>query len=222
MRNQKCPQCGIVNFADSGSCRRCGYFFSAPQPRIEGTPPIVERTRSLPRRAFAIIGVVLAIVVAARASLTLTSDGLDATQQQSVAAAVDLLRARGFSREVFVLDRVANYRASDNWWNEYVGHSDAYAATNFPFEVVTLYPKFFRVPIDDTERAFILFHEAQHLLGHGEDVALQTAWMAKTGIGWSGVKYEGTRLWRNTREWTLQSAPLLFKCGEDGMSDCVE
>jgi len=189
---------------------------------LEAAAPIGASPRSVWRRVFAIITMVLAIVGAARASLTLTSESLDASQERSVSDAIDLLRARGFSREAFVLEHVTTYRASDNWWNRYVGHSDAYAATNFPFEVVTLYPKFFQIPVDDTERAIILFHEAQHLLGHGEDVALHTAWLAKTGIGWTAEKYDRTRVWRNTREWTLQSVPLLFTCGADSAADCAE
>jgi hypothetical protein len=47
---------------------------------------------------------------------------------------------------------VVSYRRTDNWWNQYVGHHAAYAATNFPFGVVTLYPAFFRYAVDDTER----------------------------------------------------------------------
>jgi hypothetical protein len=43
-----------------------------------------------------------------------------------------------------MLRHFANYRATDNWWNIYLGHSDAYAATNSPLGVVTRYSPVFR------------------------------------------------------------------------------
>ena len=69
--------------------------------------------------------------------------------------------------EVFLLDRMTSFRATDHWWNEHVGHGQAYAATNFPFQIMTLYPAFFERSADDVERAIILLHEAQHLRGRG-------------------------------------------------------
>jgi hypothetical protein len=53
--------------------------------------------------------------------------------------------------------RVVSFRRTDNWWNRYVGHPTAYEATNFPFAVMTIYPTFFKYPVDDIERATILF-----------------------------------------------------------------
>jgi hypothetical protein len=63
---------------------------------------------------------------------------------------------------------VAVFRANDNWLNASVEKENAYAATNYPFEIVTIYPDFFRFTVDDTERAAILLHEAQHLKGKDE------------------------------------------------------
>jgi hypothetical protein len=165
------------------------------------------------QQAIAITIVTLAILLAARTSLILTSEDLDWVQRERVDAAVALLRDRGFDKEAFVLGHVAHYRRSDNWWNRYVGHGEAYAATNFPFEVVTLYPRFFRVAVDDTERAVILLHEAQHLIGHGEDATLVYVWSSKQRIGWTEPRYGATRVWRDAKDWTAQSAPALFACG---------
>jgi hypothetical protein len=139
-----------------------------------------------------------------------------------VARATRLIEAAGFSREAFVLARFANYRSTDHWWNRYVGHQSAYAATNFPFGIVTLYPPFFRVAADDTERAAILLHEAYHLLGAGEKTALRGVWFEKQRLGWTADQYSQTRVWKNTREWTAGSVPALFRCGADKQSDCFE
>jgi hypothetical protein len=154
-------------------------------------------------------------------SLLLTSEAIDDRQQQIVLRAVSLLDRSGFSREVLVLRHFANYRSTDNWWNLYLGHPGAYAATNFPLGVVTLYPAFFTTATDDTERAAILLHEAQHLLGSGEDAALDRVWRDKQRLGWTAAEYGQTRVWRNTREWTMAAAPALFQCGADHQSDCV-
>ena len=67
-----------------------------------------------------------------------------------------------------------------------------------------------------------LLHEAQHLLGHGEEMALRYVWLERPRLGWTDERYSRSRVWRNTREWTQQSAPALFVCGADGKSDCVE
>jgi hypothetical protein len=133
-----------------------------------------------------------------------------------------LLDSLGFSSAVTVLRHLAAFRSSDNWWNRFVGHSQAYAATNFPFEVVTLYPWFFKTTVDDNERAIILLHESHHLLGRGEDAALERVWRAKTRLGWNVGAYGHTRVWKNTAEWTRGSLPHLFTCGEDRQSDCLE
>ena len=106
-------------------------------------------------------------------SLLLTSEPITEDQRVIVRQAIAVLAQAGFTREVVMLRHFANYRATDNWWNRYQGHQQAYAATNFPLGVVTLYRPFFAVAVDDTERAAILLHEAQHLIGAGEEEALR-------------------------------------------------
>ena len=168
-----------------------------------------------------IAGVSITILVGAYASLVLTSDGLTSDQHAAVGRAVVVLERTGFSRESLALRRFVTWRSSDNWWNAYVGHQRAYAATNYPFGVVTVYPPFFTAPADDTERAAILLHEAYHVLGDDEDQALQHVWLAKNRIGWTDARYAHTRVWKNTREWTAAALPVLFRCGIDGRSDCL-
>jgi hypothetical protein len=158
-------------------------------------------------RVAAIAATVFAILLASRTSLILSSRDLGRADQQQVDAAIGLLRDRGFSTEAFVLAHAAHYRSTDNWWNRYVGHSEAYAATNFPFEVITLYPPFFHATVDDTERAVILLHEARHLLGRGESAALAYVWDAKPRLGWTADRYGASRVWLNTNEWMQQEAP---------------
>jgi hypothetical protein len=177
--------------------------------------------RSLGQWILWIGGVTVVILLGAYGSLLVTSDGLDADQRAAVRRAIEVLDQTGFSRETSVLDRFVSWRSTDNWWNEYVGHQRAYAATNFPFAVVTVYPPFFTVAVDDVERAAILLHEAYHVLGDDEEQVLRHVWLAKQRIGWTEERYGHTRVWRNTREWTAGTVPGLFRCGIDGHSDCT-
>ncbi|MEJ7712562.1 MAG: hypothetical protein WKF84_22620 [Pyrinomonadaceae bacterium] len=121
-----------------------------------------------------------------------------------------------------MLGNLVRYRASDSWWNNWVGHETAYAATNFPFEVITIYKEFHDAPVDDTERAAILLHESYHLLGYGEPGAFENVWRSKSQLGWTADRYGQTRVWLTVREGTQRHAPHLFTCGSKGNSDCVD
>ena len=178
--------------------------------------------RGFGRSVLWILGTTFTIIVIAFLSLLITSDGLSYEQERTVNEAIAVVARGGFEREARMLRNVVFYRSSDNWWNKHVGHQNAYAATNFPFAVVTLYPAFFRYPVDATERASILLHEAQHVFGVDEPTALQRVWLAKRRLGWTAERYSRTRVWRNTREWTKDAAPVLVQCGGDQQSDCVE
>lgn len=162
------------------------------------------------------------LLFAAYMSLLMTSEDLRFEKRKTVSRAIAILEQKGFSRQAFVLNHLVRYRATDNWWNGYVGHHTAYAATNFPFEVVTLYPEFFETAVDDTERAAILLHESNHLFGSGEHAALEKVWRDKQRLGWTADKYGTTRVWLNTRELTAAGVPGLFSCGPDGHSDCTQ
>ncbi|HVG28496.1 MAG TPA: hypothetical protein VM864_02120 [Pyrinomonadaceae bacterium] len=222
MSGRKCPRCGLVNWADGGACKRCGAG-------LEGsTPPAVETTGSrrggggLVGRALVVVSIVLLILAGFYVSLLATSEPITPEQRRLVDRAVALLEEKGLGEHTFALRRLASYRATDNWWNRWNGHRDAYAATNFPFQVVTLYPDFFTKPTDDTERAVILLHEAYHLAGAGEQAASAGVWRDKQRLGWAKDAYGRTHVWRSVREFTARTAPELFRCGADGETDCLE
>ncbi len=227
MNRSKCPECGLVN-PTSETCRRCGAALLADtQQAPEELPvsvavatPVGQRRRAL--RWGWILGTTLILLFAAYMSLLLTSQELNLDQRQVVRGATAILEQRGFTREAFVLNHLVQYRRTDNWWNGYVGHHSAYAATNFPFEVITLYPEFFNVAVDDTERAAILLHESYHLFGSGEAAALEGTWRNKAKLGWTVDKYGRTKVWINTKDLTLSSVPQLFTCGTDGHADCLK
>jgi hypothetical protein len=211
MTSLRCPQCGVANFADGSACRRCGELLFAARA---GTVAVRADEPSALRRLGVIAWAVLAVLFGWWVSLFATSEGLAPDQQVIVYRAVELLEERGFSKEVLALRNVARFRSTDNWWNVYNGHYQAYAATNFPFEIVTIYPWFFDLPKDDVERAVILLHEAQHLMGADEETALRRVWELKDRVGWTAAAYGHSKVWKNTREWTQASAPDLFSCKE--------
>jgi hypothetical protein len=219
MSSKKCAQCGLVNFATEEVCRRCGAPITGQYiDEVEGASR--SGKRSIFKRALVVLGVTAFLLLIFYASLLITSDPVTFEQKQTVDQAIAILDKGGFGNDAFVLRHLVNYRATDNWWNGWIGHRDAYAATNFPFEVVTLYPEFFKDSSDDVERAAILLHESYHLYGSGEEAALQGAWIDKRRIGWTVDKYGETKVWKSTRELTAGYVPRLFQCGDDGRTDC--
>ncbi len=221
MDRKKCARCGLVNRDVDDLCRRCGASLdtvadSAVEEKLES-----PKKRGLGKRILWILSTTLLILFGSYISLLATSNDLTYQERQIIERAVSVLADKGFDREVTILG-LAKYRGSDNWWNRLVGHHDAYAATNFPFELVTVYPEFFAVSIDDTERAAILLHEAYHLRGTGEQTALEGVWREKERLGWMADQYSHSKIWNNTRELTRAQIPHLFQCGSDGKSDCTE
>src|ERR1041385_4993030 len=203
---RKCASCGLVNRGNDAACRRCGEPLI---PSDDASPASYEtpasqkpKGRTFLRRVAWVLSATVVILIIWYASLLISSDSLKPDQRAQVQSAIDLIQQGGFTREAFILNHLTSFRSSDNWLNAYIGHRDAYAATNFPFEVVTLYPEFFSVPVDDTERAAMLLHEARHLFGDGEDAALQTTWKSKRQLGWTVEKYGHTRVWDATEDLT--------------------
>jgi hypothetical protein len=222
MNSKKCARCGLVNFATEEVCRRCGTPLAEIDQavyQIEGTGEGGGR-RSIVKRALIVLAVIGLLLLIFYVSLISTSEEVPFEQKQAVYKAIDVLDQHGFGTEAFVLRHLVNYRATDNWWNRWVGHKEAFAATNFPFEVVTLYPEFFNDSVDDVERAAILLHESHHLYGSGEAAALEGAWRDKSKIGWTAAKYSQTKVWKSTRELTMSYVPRAFQCGDDGRTDC--
>ena len=198
--------------------RRTGPSACRLRANLRSSPP---GGHGIGRRLIWLLAVTVALIFIWSRSLLLTSDAIAASQRQVVMRAIALLEHAGFSREVLVLRHFANYRATDNWWNVYLGHPDAVRGDQFSARVVTLYPPFFTAAVDDTERAAILLHEAQHLLGAGEEAALDNVWRVKQRLGWTAAEYSETKVWKNTREWTAAGVPALFQCGPDRHADCA-
>lgn len=225
LSRKKCPECGLVNAGSDETCRRCGTALYEEEfieaAGAEADPPSKPKKRGLLNRLVWILSVTTILLIVFYASLLFSADKPNPSQLVKIQSAIDVLQMRGFSREAFVLNHVASFRTTDNWLNAYVGHRDAYAATNFPFEVVTLYPEFFEAPVDDCERAAVLLHEARHLFGEGEDAALENTWKSKRQLGWTTEKYKQTRVWDATMRLTKARFPYLFQCGGDGQTDCL-
>ena len=220
MNRNKCGRCGLVNNATDETCRRCGQHLT-DEPTSEEVEPTPKR-RSLLKRVIWVVSTTVLLLFIAYMSMLVTSEDLRYDRRQVVEHAIAVLEGKGFQKHTFVLKWLTRYRATDSWWNRYLGHRDAYAATNFPFEIVTLYPEFFEASVDDTERAAILLHEAEHLLGAGEERALEVTWRSKARLGWTEPTYIQSRVWNNTKELTQRMVPNLFTCGADGKADCTE
>ena len=211
-----CPHCKLYNELNEFICRRCGQSLE----KQRGNDPKSNQFSTV-RVITRIFLLTTFFLVAWYASLTNTSDPLRAEQRQAVERAITILHQRGFAAEASLLRRVTTFRATDHWWNRQWGHPPAYAATNFPFEVMTLYPEFFTKSADDTERAAILLHESYHLRGAGEEKAHAEVWKVKDKLGYTTDKYGKTRVWSNMRDDTMTYAPQLFACGASGQEDCT-
>jgi len=154
-------------------------------------------------------------------SLIYSASPLSADEYESVNAAIEVLEKRGFINEAFLLRDLATFRNNDNWLNASVPKENAFAATNYPFVIVTLYPDFFSYPLDDTERAAILLHEARHLKGYGEEDAYEFVWRNRKYLGWTAEKYSHSITWQNIRRQTKEYVPNLFVCDFNPYNDCT-
>lgn len=155
-------------------------------------------------------------------SLLATSQPVSSTDMETVNRAIDVLAAKGFDREVFLLRHTVTYRSTDHWLNRVIFKENAFAATNFPFQMITLYPDFYRKANDDTERAMVLLHEAQHLQGADEQHAYAYVWKNRAKLGWTGQLYGSTPTYMDVSGLTRENAPELFVCTLKPDSDCTE
>jgi hypothetical protein len=166
-------------------------------------------------------GVVLAIF-AFYLSLISTSLPLADYQRPAIDRAVRLLADKGFGDEVFVLKGTATFRSTDHWFNRFTFKENAYAATNFPFQIVTVYPDFYTKAADDTERAMILMHEARHLMGENEHDAYAYVWRNRAKLGWTLRTHGLTESYVTIDQQTRENAPELFNCPAKPWDDCTE
>ena len=215
--SNKCPNCRLANFPSAKVCGRCG---------AELTPITGRSQRSfitmLARRAGVLAIVCLIGLAGFYVSLVGSAERLTLDQKQSVTSAIGQLKSKGFSNEAFLLERLAAFRQNDNWLNASVPKENAFAATNFPFEIVTLYPDFFTYPSDDTERAAILLHEARHLASKDEHGAYEFVWKNRKQLGWTVDKYRDSPVWQNVRRQTRENVPELFTCEGREAADCTD
>lgn len=167
----------------------------------------------------------LAIILALSAfhlSLVSTSAPLLFEERDAVERAIGLLDAKGFKTEVFLLRNVATFKRSDSWLNRVAPKENAFAATNFPFFIITVYPDFYSRATDDTERAMVLLHEAQHLRGRGETAAYEYVWRQRAKLGWTQLTHGTTEAYITIEQQTRENAPELFMCPAKVWSDCTE
>lgn len=216
---KKCPQCKLVNYPTAQACIRCGsaLFRIDDDVAVGGNP-----SGRVMRRVAVFVLVCGAAIAGFYLSLVFSAKPLDHEQKQTVDAAIDVLESKGFSTEVFYLKRLAVYRSEDNWLNASVEKENAFAAANFPFEIVTIYPDFYVYPRDEVERAAILLHEAKHLQGADEKEAYEFVWRNRKKLGWTQEKYATSEIWTEIRKQTRDYVPELFVCDVNPFSDCTE
>lgn len=216
---KKCPQCKLVNYPTADACMRCGSALMRSPERRNA----VNTSRSgFARRVAVFFAVCLSAIAGFYLSLVFSAKGLDTTQKQTVGAAIELLDRNGFTREAFLLRRLAVFRSEDHWLNASVEKENAFAAANFPFEIVTIYPDFYVYPIDDVERAAILLHEAKHLEGADENDAYEFVWRNRHKLGWTYQQYGNSEVWNGVRRQTRDHVPELFVCEVNPSGDCTE
>lgn len=201
--------CGRLNADGHAQCTLCGTHCEVSRAAVY-------------RRITVCIAACIAVLCGFYFSLIISSKPLTASQHEEVQRAIAVLRERGFADEVFMLEHFAAFRSTDNWLNASVAKENAYAATNFPFELITLYPDFFTYPADDTERAAILLHEARHLAHDDESEAYTFVWRNREKLGWTKEKYSRSPVWLNVRKQTKDTVPELFTCREFNFGDCTE
>ena len=221
--NKKCPQCNLVNFLEAETCRRCEFDLtktSVPHTTVENTQ--LSTFSKILRRAVICFAVCIFSILVFYLSLIFTSAPLAPAENVKINQAISILEARGFSKEVFYLRYLTRFRSNDNWLNASTRDENAYAATNFPFEIITIYPEFFTVPQDDTERAMVLLHEAQHLQGAGEKEAYEFVWRNRQILGWTKETHGYSKIYLNVRKQTKEFAPNLFQCDWNIDGDCTK
>lgn len=215
--SRKCFNCRHINSCDALNCARC-------ELRLIGThrEKLSNRVRYFFGRAAVCVLTCVSILAGIFVSLVFSARSLSVEQKYEVRQAIRVLRERGFTREAAILDNFTIFRSTDNWLNSLVPKEDAYAATNFPFQIMTLYSDFFTYPVDEIERAAVLLHEAKHLEGYDEAEAYEYVWRNRGQLGWTREHYLLSPVWRNIRAQTRIEVPALFACPLKDYGDCTE
>ena len=215
---KKCLNCKLVNYSNAENCARCESVLI--EVSTVGNKNLLKNI--IVKRIIICLIVCILTLAGFYLSLIFTSKSLNYDQKKQVENAITVLREKGFSDEVFFLDYATAYRENDNWLNASTKTENAYAATNFPFEIMTIYNDFFEFTKDDTERAAILLHEAKHLQGKDEKEAYTFVWKNRKKLGWTKEIYDDSEVWHNVRKQTKEYAPDLFVCDFNELGDCTE
>lgn len=216
---KKCKKSALVNYPDAAQCARC--LDDLTSVASVDAPVSTRRSGFIIRSAICML-VCSLVVLGFYFSLVISAAPLTIEQKSSVRRATAVLKQKGFSGHAFLLENLTVYRSNDNWLNASVAKESAYAATNFPFEIMTLYADFFTYPVDDVERAAILLHEAEHLKGRNEHDAYKFVWENRKALGWVKERYWSSPVWENIRQQTTENAPELFVCENKEFHDCTE
>ncbi len=217
--NKKCPKCGLANYPTADLCVRCETALAKGHSRLATRRSLASIVMV---RALICLCVCVAAILGFYLSLVFSAKPLNIEEKATIRAAVRVLRQKGFSTEAALLDNFTVYRGNDNWLNASVPKENAYAATNFPFEIMTIYSDFFAYPADDVERAAVLLHESRHLMGEDEHEAYAYVWKHRIRLGWTREQYGLTPVWLGIHRQTKEIAPELFHCPEKRDSDCTE
>lgn len=215
-----CPKCRFANFAAAVECRRCRFdIVEVSAGAGRGPGGLAAR---IVKRGLIVLFVCGLGLLGFYLSLIGSSKPLTYDEKKTVKTAIAVLEARGFTGDAFLLRRLTAFRGNDNWLNASTRFEKAYAATNFPVEIVTVYPDFFTVTGDDIERAAVLLHEAQHLKGADEKEAYEFVWKNRRQLGWTRETHGASVMWKNVRRQTKENVPALFVCEHNAYGDCTE
>jgi hypothetical protein len=127
-------------------------------PRASANERVSKNVMRVGRRIISSVLAGILTLAGFHLSLVATSAPLSPDERATVDRAIDLLAEKGFVSEAYVLRNTATFRRTDHWLNRISGKENAFAATNFPFQIVTTYEDFFSRASDDTERAMVLLH----------------------------------------------------------------
>ncbi len=215
---KRCPNCRLVNFPHSPACARCRFNLI----EVSANADAASLKSKILRRAFVCLAVCILSLAGFYLSMIFTASPLSGEEKAVIERSVKILDEKGFSNEVFLLRHLTVFRGNDNWLNASTRLENAYAATNYPFEIMTIYPDFFGATTDDIERAAILLHEAQHLKGADERQAYEFVWRNRKTLGWTQDAYRNSVIWRSVRKQTREYAPNIFVCNWTEYNDCTE
>ncbi len=220
--SKRCPKCRLINFPENEACARCEALLVEVASLAKSTLPKRSFFSKIIKRTIIFAVVSLSTIFVFYLSMIFTSQPLGAEESQKIRNAIAVLDEKGFSREAFLLTYLTSFRSNDHWLNASVEKENAYAATNFPFEIMTIYPDFFEFSIDDVERAAMLLHEAKHLEGMDEKSAYEYVWKNRKTLGWTDEIYGNSAVWENVRKQTKEFAPELFVCKFNDFADCTQ